>query len=253
MQERESYLQELQEMFWEQQQRAMQLEKVLTHTPGCIVRKRGRMYWQVRCGGKQVQRYVKGTEIEKVEERIWVMKQLQQRLEEQRQFLQELQGALRMFGLDGADVLRQYEAQRGQDGMLAEKQAAAQQEAAGKKYAANYKHLTDRGELVASKSEEMIANMLSARGIRYEYEREMMVAGVSLKPDFVIWRADGSMVIWEHAGLLDDVKYRKNFERKMELYRQEGFTQMKNLIVTYDENGAFSMRAVRRMITAYGL
>lgn len=256
MQERQEYLLQMQELFWQLHLRMEGLKKALPHTPGCIVRKgleKQYTYWQIRQNGKQLQRYVRSTDLQDVEKQIRVMKAQKARLVELRKFWNELKRMLRVAGLHWREVLERYEKEKREEQVQEVKQKEAKKVAAGKKYASNYKHMTDRGELVASKSEEMIANMLYTMGIRYEYEKEMHVAGVKLRPDFTVWRRDGSMVIWEHAGLLDDAAYKQQFERRMELYRKEGYTQMKNLIVTYDENGAFSMAMIRRMITAYGL
>lgn len=117
----------------------------------------------------------------------------------------------------------------------------------------NYKHITDKGEAVASKSELVIANLLYAYGIQYEYEKEINVNGVVYKPDFTVGRSNGTMLLWEHVGLMDDPEYARKFEQKMMQYQNAGYTQSKNLIVTYDENQSFSASEVRRMIELYQL
>ena len=121
------------------------------------------------------------------------------------------------------------------------------------RYAENYKHLTDKGEQVASKSELIIANTLYTYGLKYEYERVLIINGISYKPDFTIWRSDGTMILWEHAGLMDDPEYARKFENKILQYQKVGFNQAKNLIVTYDEKGAFTAIEVRRMLELYKL
>lgn len=256
MQERQEYLLQMQDLFLQLHLRMEGLKKALPHTPGCIVRKGAKkqyMYWQVRQDGRQLQRYVRNGDLQDVEKQIRVMKAQQARLVQLRKFWNELKRMLRVAGIHWRKVLGEYEEGKQKEHAQMEKQQEAKKVAAKKKYASNYKHMTDQGELVASKSEEMIANTLCAMRIRYEYEKEMLVAGVKLRPDFTVWRKDGSVVIWEHAGLLEDAAYLQQFERRMKLYHKEGYTQMKNLIVTYDENGAFSMEMIRRMIEAYGL
>ena len=113
-----------------------------------------------------------------------------------------------------------------------------------------YKQLAEQ---VASKSELIIANVLFALGVKYEYEREIIIDGVTYKPDFTIWRPDGSIVLWEHAGLIDDASYAWDFQQKLRKYQTAGFRQGLNLIVTADDNGAFSAVEARRMVEVYRL
>lgn len=256
MQEREDCRDYLKELFWQTYQRIEKLEQELPHSPGCIVRKGSKKqytYWQIRQNGRQVQQYVKAGRLPEVMKQIQVMKAKKSRLRELRQFLSELKRMLRDVQLRWQEVLSEYREKRARRDAEKVGRAAAKEAASKKKYAPNYHHLTDKGDYVASKSEEIIANVMYAAGVRYEYERELVIDEVRLKPDFTVWREDGSMVIWEHAGLLGDVGYRKQFERKLDLYKKAGFTQMKSLIVTYDENGAFSAATARRMIEAYAL
>lgn len=87
-------------------------------------------------------------------------------------------------------------------------------------------HRTERGELVRSKAEVIIANLLHSRGIAYQYEAPL---GPRF-PDFTMQDdPSGRTVYWEHLGLLQDPVYRTRWERKLEWYRKEG-------IVPYSEN-----------------
>ena len=61
------------------------------------------------------------------------------------------------------------------------------------------------------------------------------------------------MILWEHAGLMDDPEYARKFENKLIQYQKAGYTQANNLIVTYDEKGSFSAIEVRRMLELYKL
>lgn len=56
-------------------------------------------------------------------------------------------------------------------------------------------------------------------------------------PDFVIELADGSLLIWEHAGGLGDAGYFDIFCNKLKLYYNNGITLGDNLIVTADKKG----------------
>lgn len=78
---------------------------------------------------------------------------------------------------------------------------------------------TNAGVRVRSKSEAMLANELSRRGIFYEYELPPEnISGVL--PDFTL--PDYGDVIIEHLGLLDDEGYRERWEQKKIEYAQAG-------------------------------
>ncbi len=77
-----------------------------------------------------------------------------------------------------------------------------------------------------SKAEVIIANLMEARGIEYDYEAPLG----SRFPDFTIEDdRSGRTVYWEHLGLLQDPLYRTRWERKLEWYRGQG-------IVPFDED-----------------
>lgn len=78
---------------------------------------------------------------------------------------------------------------------------------------------TNAGVRVRSKSEAMLANELTRRGIYYEYELPPEnISGVL--PDFTL--PDYGDVIIEHLGLLDDEAYRERWEQKKIEYEQAG-------------------------------
>lgn len=55
-------------------------------------------------------------------------------------------------------------------------------------------------------------------------------------PDFAIFRYDGSMIIWEHFGLMDNKDYFMKSYMKIEKYRRAGYKTHSNLICTYEED-----------------
>ena len=67
-------------------------------------------------------------------------------------------------------------------------------------------HRTERGDLVRSKSELVIADKLHARGIDYAYEQPLVLPNDRTRyPDFTIAdHARGVTFYWEHLGMLDD-------------------------------------------------
>jgi hypothetical protein len=100
-------------------------------------------------------------------------------------------------------------------------------------------HRTEKGHLVRSKSELVIANMLFQLGIPYEYER--VCAGTAapgrLRPDFSFVTADGDLIVWEHLGMLSRPDYRKGWEWKRAWYTKNGFAQGKTLFTSMEEDG----------------
>lgn len=121
-------------------------------------------------------------------------------------------------------------------------------------YEQNLIHKTLRGELVRSKSEVIIANMLYEAGIEYEYEKELDLGedGVRI-PDFTIEDAESGLCFyWEHCGMLGDEGYRKNWEDKRRIYEKHGIIEGKNLIVSKDSlNGAIDSSEIKELIKKY--
>lgn len=254
--ERETLTEQLKQSFLDTYLRIAELDKVLIHSPGTLIwkgKEKKYSYWQYYVKGKQFQHYVRPAELAAVQNEIRVMKEQKRRQSALRTFLSSIKRALRAFKIQWQEILAAHEQQLAEKKKQQTLHQRAKNIAAKKKYTHQYKHATDRGDLVASKSEEIIANLLFSRGIRYEYEKPITIGSWHLKPDFTVWRKDGSMLIWEHAGLVDDEKYARKFQQKLEVYKSAGFTPTKNLIVTEDENGAFSAEEARRMIYLYKL
>lgn len=85
-------------------------------------------------------------------------------------------------------------------------------------------HVTTGGDVVRSKSEALIAELLHARGIEYAYERRLTAADGSFRyPDFTIDDEEtGRTVYWEHLGLLHDTVYAQRWDRKLRWYAAQG-------------------------------
>jgi len=98
------------------------------------------------------------------------------------------------------------------------------------------KYRTSSGRMVRSKSERAIANLLEQYAVPYRYEPEMIIDGKAIYPDFVLMKSDGSLMIWEHFGLMDNDTYQLHALQKQERYRQAGYHQHTNLICTYEED-----------------
>ncbi len=107
-------------------------------------------------------------------------------------------------------------------------------------------HRTEKGHLVRSKSELVIANMLFQLGISYEYERVLdgTTAAGRLRPDFSFIAADGDLIIWEHLGMLSRPDYKRGWDWKREWYARNGFVEGKTLFISTEDsrNGLDSAR-----------
>ena len=119
-------------------------------------------------------------------------------------------------------------------------------------------HRTERGELVRSKSELVIADKLHARGIEYTYEQPLVLPnGRTRYPDFTITdHAMGVTYFWEHLGMLHDPAYRARWERKRAEYVESGIGRHEDgggpngtLIETRDElGGSLDAAAIASLI-----
>jgi hypothetical protein len=121
-------------------------------------------------------------------------------------------------------------------------------------YDENLIHRTIRGDLVRSKSEVIIANMLHDAGIAYEYEKTLDLGEDGLKsPDFTMEDAEsGTLFYWEHCGMMSNDQYRKRWEEKKAVYEKHGIIEGENLIVSYDDdNGSIDSIAIKALIEKY--
>lgn len=120
-------------------------------------------------------------------------------------------------------------------------------------------HRTERGDLVRSKSELVIADKLQARKIQYAYEQPLNLPDGRVRyPDFTIAdHARGLTFYWEHLGMLDDPNYRTRWERKRAEYIsagikpwQQGGGAAGTLIETRDDpNGGLDASEIASIIT----
>jgi ATP-dependent exoDNAse (exonuclease V) alpha subunit len=119
---------------------------------------------------------------------------------------------------------------------------------------ANLIHQTERGELVRSKSEVIIADHLHRRRINYRYEEELKLGEDVRIPDFTFEDDDtGITYYWEHCGMLFDAEYARRWEEKKALYRKHGIEEgggaKGTLIVTRDDSvGGISSKAIGELI-----
>ena len=113
-------------------------------------------------------------------------------------------------------------------------------------------HKTKRGEMVRSKSEVIIANMLDDAGIDYSYEEELVLNnGIKVHPDFTIHKG-GMKYYWEHLGMLQNEGYKKKWEIKLKTYEANGIKKGDTLITSQDGlDGSLDSQEIERIINKY--
>jgi hypothetical protein len=119
-------------------------------------------------------------------------------------------------------------------------------------------HKTRKGITVRSKSELIIADLLFAKGIDFEYERELRADDGSRKlPDFTITDdMTGVTYYWEHLGLMQRPAYRRKWRDKLAWYAKHGIAPESEgggpngtLIVTQDgTDGSISSAAIESLV-----
>ncbi|MBE7056898.1 MAG: hypothetical protein E7388_05610 [Ruminococcaceae bacterium] len=96
--------------------------------------------------------------------------------------------------------------------------------------------LTDRGELVRSKSERFIADTLFKLNLDYRYEQRIDLGGIIMHPDFTVKNPlNDKIYYWEHLGLNNE-RYLLDWENRKLIYKNNGIKENINLIVTTEED-----------------
>ena len=95
---------------------------------------------------------------------------------------------------------------------------------------------TDKNERVRSKSEVIIANLLTKYGVPYRYEYPIKLKdGQVVHPDFIGLNVKRRKeILLEHFGLLDNDMYMENAIRKLKAYEKSGYHLGDNLMITYE-------------------
>ncbi|MBQ7248172.1 MAG: hypothetical protein IJS22_08815 [Lachnospiraceae bacterium] len=95
---------------------------------------------------------------------------------------------------------------------------------------------TNRGELVRSKSEVLIADALDRAGIPYVYEKTRYLKGFGIThSDFSILNIRKRQeIVWEHNGMMGDPDYAESTVKKNAAYIKNGYVLGDNLIYTFE-------------------
>lgn len=98
-------------------------------------------------------------------------------------------------------------------------------------------HRTAQGDYVRSKGEAIISNALYGFGIPNHYEEELFFPDSRRPyyPDFIIRLPHEKYLYWEHWGLLNKEKYRRDNIEKLAEYQENGLIIGSNLIITQDD------------------
>ena len=119
----------------------------------------------------------------------------------------------------------------------------------------NLIHKTRSGAYVRSKSEVLIARILSEYLIPFRYECALQLGDKCIYPDFTMLHpVTGEVFYWEHFGLMDDASYSQNAFSKMHLYTSEGIIPSVHLITTYEtEKHPLSVEMIEEIVKYYFL
>ena len=109
----------------------------------------------------------------------------------------------------------------------------------GKQYKGDFpKFETERGEMVRSKSEKIIADKMYRMGIpyRYEYPLHTKEWGI-IYPDFTILKVSTrEEAIFEHFGRMDDSEYSNKNLRKIQILARNGYVFGENFLATFESS-----------------
>ncbi len=122
-------------------------------------------------------------------------------------------------------------------------------------YAEHLIHRTEKGHMVRSKSELVIANILYHIGGLRDYEYERSYEGIAvlgkMRPDFSWATPAGNLIIWEHLGMLGRDDYRRAWEWKKDWYKKNGFQVGSDLFTTQeDDSGSLDSHKIMAVATA---
>lgn len=116
---------------------------------------------------------------------------------------------------------------------------------------------TERGELVRSKSEKIIADKYLKLGVPYRYECQLALKQngrrVIIYPDFTVLNKQTRKVYYhEHFGMMDSEEYSRSAMKRIELYVQNGIFVGEQLIVTHETSDrALNMQYFEQLVKKY--
>lgn len=115
---------------------------------------------------------------------------------------------------------------------------------------------TNRGEIVRSKSEKILADLFSKLKIPYVYEPMLELSdGTRLCPDFMLLNKGlRRTIIYEHFGMMNDPQYVGRTSEKIHLYEKNGYWPGHTLLFSMESmEKPLDIRLVEDMLKASGL
>lgn len=116
------------------------------------------------------------------------------------------------------------------------------------------KYLTNRGEMVRSKSEKILADMFYNYGIPYQYEATFRLRnGRTVYPDFTLLNVrERKTYLWEHFGLASEKEYSDKNLEKIVQYECAGVFVGDNLIISAEASGmSLDIKLIEEKIKRY--
>lgn len=113
---------------------------------------------------------------------------------------------------------------------------------------------SERGELIRSKSEKIIADLLLKYQIPYVYESPFSISDYyHLYPDFTLLNVRTRKTwIWEHFGLMSDSQYSDSFCKKIDSYQKCNIFIGDGLITTFEsQNTVINTKTLEKLIEKY--
>lgn len=113
--------------------------------------------------------------------------------------------------------------------------------------------LTKRGEPVRSKSEKIIADLLSEYNVPYVYECPLLLEDSYVFPDFTVLNVrERREKYYEHFGMMDDTNYVARTIRKIEDYERAGIWPGEKLLMSFETSRtSFDMRLIEDNIRLF--
>ncbi|WP_217817812.1 AAA family ATPase [Clostridium tyrobutyricum] len=117
----------------------------------------------------------------------------------------------------------------------------------------NLIHQNSVGDVFRSKSELIISERLILNDIEYNYEKPLKLNECTKYPDFTIENDYGDIFYWEHCGLMNDKDYKQRWNKKLQLYKQNGIKPLNeggNLIITVEDGtNGINIKHIDNIIT----
>lgn len=117
-------------------------------------------------------------------------------------------------------------------------------------YEENLSIMSDKGVMMRSKSERIIAARLDYYEIPYAYEAPLKLRnGDTIYPDFTIINpVTKEKIYWEHFGMMDEKGYQENAFKKIKKLIENGIIPGENLIMTFETSKGINIKDINEKI-----